>query len=289
MERKDIHIVFGAASGGTLRVSGELREGVAEIVCMNDVLTYGPLVDISSSAVEMHRRREWLSEVWSIDGSDAMQVLDADAAIITSLAGRVSVADRIYLWTGYDAGEILGTARLLSHLAERGAEIYMADYPNVAVTRWDGATIYPDSLAVTAPEQVGEILRRFRRVENEELPRWTAIWREALSDGAMLRILDGEGKISGVDVSYVDHLLEDRCTGEFQKAARVVGYVLCDLYDMRIVLGDSFLNWRLKHLVAAGRLRARGVLNYLRDYEVCLPVAGQPGRDERKGADTNVV
>lgn len=276
MQQKDIHIVFGLSSRGTLRASGEIREEGGEIICMQDVLAYGPLVDISSSAADVHRRKEWLSEVWFADRVHEVKVVDEDAEIITSLAGRVSAADRIYLWTGYAAGEILGTARLLSHLPEREAEIYMADFPNEAVTRRDGSTMYPDSLAVTAPEQVGGILRRFRRVGEDELPRWKAIWREAMSEGAMLRILDREGKPAGVDVSYPDPLLTRRCTGEFQKAARIIGYTLCDLFDLGIVLGDAFLNWRMKHLVAEGRLRSRGVMSHIRDYEVCLPVPDSP-------------
>jgi hypothetical protein len=37
-------------------------------------------------------------------------------------------------------------------------------------------------------------------------------------------------------------------------------------------VGDMFLNRRLKHLVASGRLEARGELKEIRDYEVRLPV-----------------
>lgn len=269
MKHKDIHIVFGPGSRGTLRVSGVVPENSAEIVCMYDVLTYGPLLDIPPSAAEIQERKEWLSKMWPIDCYDEpdQNIVDRDTTIIQSLAGRET--GRIFFWTGRRAGEILGTARLFTLLAGYGREIYIADFPNVAVSRWDGAIIYPDSLSMTAPEQVGEIARRFRRVGEEELPRWSDIWREALSDGAMLRILDEEGQISGVDISWFDRFLESRCTDEFQKAARIIGMVLT--YDMWGDVGDGYLNWRLKALVESGRLQARGLLNQIRDYEVRLP------------------
>jgi hypothetical protein len=179
--------------------------------------------------------------LWPIDCyyRPGLNIVDSDLETIRSLAEGIPAGGRRFFWTGYRAGEILGTARMLHHGVGRGAEIYMADFPNIPVKRHDGVTLYPDCLAMTAQEQVKEIACRFRRVQEDELPRWSDIWREALSDGAVLRILDGEGKISGVDISGFDQFLERRCAGDFQKAARVIGYTLCDLFDLGWPVGDS--------------------------------------------------
>jgi hypothetical protein len=55
------------------------------------------------------------------------------------------------------------------------------------------------------------------------------------------------------------------CKENFQKAASVIGETLVDI---DFIVGDSFLNWRLKLLALNEKIDTQGELNEIRDYEV---------------------
>ncbi len=270
MKPKDTHIVFGRSARGTLAHSGEFDLDGIRLICMDDMLNIGPLCDVDAGEHRVEEREKWLSKLYEMDDWPYEPPVSGDIDKIRMLADEPEKNGKIFLWTGVRASEILSTARLVCHLPETGAEILVPDFPNVPVKNICGETIYPATLSVTAPEQVRDIFKSFKRVTDRQLSEWKKLWGESLSSDATLRIIDEHGHIAEKSEAYFDPVLESYCTDEFQKAARVIGRTLADTY---FNIGDGYLNWRLKQLVASRKLEARGTLGMAREYEVRLPGA----------------
>lgn len=264
---KDTHIVFGRASKGTFDRSGVFNGD--RLVCLYDVMNIGPVCE-PGQPEKAEARKKWLAEIYDgslcfDDSRPEANIVDQDLETIEKLARETGPDDRLFLWTGFDPNEILGTARLLSHLLVKSENIFRADFPNVAVTTRLGKTVYPKALYVTDPSQVGEFRTRFIRLTDTKLAEWKNTWERFRTDDFVLRTLDREGKLTAQDEACFDGLLKSRCTDEFQHPARIVGHTLIDTDSNT---GEGYLYWRLKHLIGAGELEARGTLESPRTYEV---------------------
>lgn len=266
MTEKDTHIVFGRFAENILLESKAIDSDKAHIIVFEDRLNVGTICDLHSID-SIEKRKKWLLESFgNTDETDYyLKIIDEDIAILKTLIENAKHVNKLYIWNGFSASEIVNTARLLFHLSESIKEIYMTDFPNIPIERRDGVVIYPEILAVTAPEQVIELKKHFKLVSNDCLQRWVNLWHKFMSEEATLRILGEDGEIYVKDEDFYDSSLISGCNEEYQSASRVIGYTLCDTnFNVR----DSFLNWRLKQLVLSEKLKAQGELKEMRDYKV---------------------
>jgi len=262
MKQKDIHIVFGKAAKGTFIYSKAFDMNTIQLICLEDCLNIGPIYDLDS-VEEIEKRNDWLLKVFDVN---SFSFINKDIENIKTFIENYE-NERIYLWTGYCASDILNTARLLCHLPAPCNNIFIIDFSNVSVKNRFGTVVYPKALYVTEPSQVGEIAKHFYQLTGENLSKLIQLWEKIKVGHSMLRILDKNGQILEKEETFFDSVLVSYCTNEFQKPARIIGQVLADI-DFNV--GDGFLNWRLKQLSLMNKIETRGSLNEMRDYEVKL-------------------
>lgn len=174
--------------------------------------------------------------------------------------------ERIYLWTGLSAAEIITTARLLYNFQVRHNNISVFDFSNFTMKNARGEEVHPEILGATDLSRVNEIHKHFRPLTEDELLKFRELWKRVKVTNSLVWILDN-GQIIDKDETYFDSFLLSRCTNEFQTPARVVGHTLC---DTNFNVGDAFLNYRLKQLTLMQKLEYRGAMKEMRDYEVRL-------------------
>ncbi len=265
-KKKDLHIVFYHADR-TFMESGAYDPDDVILFHLTDVLTIGPMC-VLDSMEDVEKRKAWLEKTFGDEMYNELQLSAVDQDIAT-IAAILEVADQIediYIWTGYDASEIIATARVLNHLISLDKRIYVLDFSNVQVQNIVGQTVTPKSLVQTASFQIKEVAKHFKLQQLVDLIQWRELWhKNILSESSLLRILDKDGKIYHKQVEYFDAILLSYVKKEFQKAARVIGETLVDI---DFAVGDSYLNWRLKELVLRNVLEFRGKLIEIRDYEV---------------------
>ncbi|WP_352423168.1 DUF3658 domain-containing protein [Proteiniphilum sp.] len=267
-DRQDIHICFGQIARNLLIKSNEFDPSGNKIVCLEDHLCDGPLCDIHSNK-ETEKRKEWISSICSNDEFTKIftDYVTKDLDTIQKLVAEAENCSRIFFWTGFNASEMISTARLLYHIPNPGKEMYMADFPHIPVMALSGEIIYPDILAVTNATDVKEITRHFKKIDSHSFTRWKDLWKKFMGGDSLLRVLEENGDISAHDETYFDSFLISNCTDQFQSAARIIGSTLVDI-DFGV--GDIFLNWRLKQLAGTGKIAFRGALKEIRDYQVML-------------------
>lgn len=66
---------------------------------------------------------------------------------------------------------------------------------------------------------------------------------------------------------YYDNDILEHTPDEFMRAARVVGTVM-GMSDQ--VVGDTFIDYRLRKLIEAGKIEYRGKLRYMREFDIRL-------------------
>ncbi|MDR0565660.1 MAG: DUF1835 domain-containing protein [Prevotellaceae bacterium] len=270
--QKNIHIVFGQIAERTLVDSGVVDFERAEVVALRDDLAVGELCDLSSDGALVERRKKSLMacECYEAHHPDRMEkdnVVEQDLATLKTLVEHYGDIDKIYLWTGCSASEIVATARLLYHLPVPALDrrIFMVGYPNVPVKSVYGDVIYPGILAATAAFQVKEIAKSFRQLTGGELQERKTLWKRLAGGNSQLRVRGKNGEILEKDETYFDAFLEANCSSEFQSAARVIGQTLCDI-DSGV--GDGYLSWRLKQLSRNKKVETCGTLSEIRAYKV---------------------
>jgi len=98
--------------------------------------------------------------------------------------------------------------------------------------------------------------------------RYRNIWRALRAENAALRILR-DGELASAPMDVFDARIMTQVSTEWQKLARVIGYILAlDMDDECQQLGIGVLHSRLRVLVEGGALEGRGNLASLREGEV---------------------
>ena len=80
-------------------------------------------------------------------------------------------------------------------------------------------------------------------------------WKKIADENATVRILEGGKKIVAKEESFYDSEVLKNITPEWQKATRVLSNTL---HRMKIKTGDVFIMWRMKQLIAAGKIETMG-------------------------------
>ncbi len=263
---KSLHIVFGRIARRTLLDSSLFCEKEMETIQLSDNLCLGPLPHPASDK-EWNSRKAWFGNEFSEFEYLGMmtETIDSDSVSLAQIVEKQQQVESLYLWTGTQASEQLATARVISAIGTPAAKIYVMQYNRVSVKNIEGREVTPRSLNATDSFQVAEIANHFLLQDSTDLLHWQTLWREACATDSLLRIIDAEGHVQHVSIDYFDPMLLSFITGEFQSAARIIGYTLVAI-DFEI--GDTFLNQRLKAMAQAGRIAFRGTLKEIRDYQV---------------------
>ena len=107
-------------------------------------------------------------------------------------------------------------------------------------------------------------------------------WRKLCAENATVRILEGGKKIVSRDEKFYDHEILRNLTNDWQKATRVLTNTL---HRMKIKTGDVFLMWRMKELIAQGRIEVLGDVNKnWKEFDIKLP-----GVQQAEATETQTV
>jgi hypothetical protein len=286
--KKLVHIVPGESSAGSLKRSFETDKSLeGEIIFLNDNLSLGPILNLETKKGIVQRHKWWknvtentIEYKWHKKDWDENAKFDL-------IRKTVKRNVKIIFWSGREAFERLTWMRFAWELRNSSTDkIFVMDYPHPKIANWKGNLFPFKSIALLMPEHIPMLKKHFRKAKKSELKEAATDWEKiSNSDSAIRivssrtkikeipensynpRILTSKAKIKYLPEDYFDKNLILRCTNEFQKAARVVGETMTDIDFM---VGDLYLNHRLKECVRQGKLEFKGELKLLRDYQVKL-------------------
>ena len=259
---KDLHIV-ASDSARELLASVDL---FCQCIVFYDKLHLGPLCHLKDED-SIRKRVIFLTDIfghhldiqsWVNDDLDNIQMI-------------LELADykNIYLWLGEINSEKLMAAQLIYYLADLGIPIYIMDLSGFSLINRFGRCYPGHSISWYNPSVLKSVFNRFRRLSSADIQTWKILWKKLLFENTSLRICGQEEIITSVDKEFLSSILYTNCEKQFKRASMVIGMALCSLYNI-IDIGDISLNYFLIELCRAGKLKYRGILENISDYEVCL-------------------
>lgn len=266
-----VHIVCGESAAGSLKV-GLKKEN--KVIGFPDFFAAGPIWKLHEEVGRRHRY-EWLRDHLNVE--DDFIEKEYQKRFTKTLAEIEAIPDHvpIVLWTGENAGEQTGIRYLLYLLKEKPNDIFLINttlaYQDLFNTEEfqygyvhtgsaspeDLRTIYQSSLLDPLP------LEERSRFENE--------WLALSNTKGVVRIWENH-IIKEVGEDYFDELLITAAQNlhkqkgrAFIQAGRLIGEVLGQIDGM---VGDSFLEYRVRSLIYQGFFEIKGIPKAMRYYSV---------------------
>ncbi|WP_409344433.1 DUF1835 domain-containing protein [Paenibacillus sp. MBLB4367] len=271
-----VHIVFGDSIAGSLKLAIK-QQGCADtnkVICFRDLFSIGPLWRLHEEAGRLERSR-WFRDNINDGCEDGDRDRDDEAYYhkISEQFAKIPAEASVVIWSGHNAHEQVGLRYAVYLLRNRRNDIVVFDAAEACQRRFNtversidylhAGEIHPEKLQAVFGEiqEGGPLAHETRQLLEQE-------WLSLAEHHEVLRIWTGE-RIRNVDEHYFDSYLletvEKLHNDDFIKAARVIGEALgyCEQY-----IGDSYLEYRLRHLIYSGRLEIKGVPRAMRYYSV---------------------
>ncbi len=267
-----IHIVFQQSDIDVLNEAMKLDETLqGEIFQIKDDLGVGPLQELDTDE-GWKAREDWWREllkdspygeklVGSFDDRETVkeikEKMDSDTELET------------WIWMGQNQHDVTGYFWLMPQLREYQGKLMILYLNNLPFINEKGQLFYPATIHEILPKEAVKAKKLARPITLSEFEVDPDEWKKIIAENAMVRILEGGKKITGKGVDFYDNDILKNVTADWQKATRVLTNTL---HRMKIKTGDVFLMWRMKQLIADGKIETMGDVNKgWKEFDVKLP------------------
>jgi len=265
-----IHIVFQEADIEALKKSFTLDETLrGDIIQVKDDYAVGPLQDIYS-ANGIEARRQWWRQVLS--GGDYHGIIDDgsvkdDTTTVTELTERLnSDSDEVaWIWAAPNKHDVSGYYWLTSQLKAFAGRIFILHLHNLPFINEKGHIFYPANIFEIPAKEFVKAKKLARIITPGEFEVDAGEWANIISENKGVRTLEGGKKLKQHDYDYYDNELLAFITSDWQKVNKLFHSFFS---KSNKTTGDAYLLWRLKLMIAEGKIDAQGSIKGMKDFEV---------------------
>ena len=278
-----VHIVFQHYDVEVIQKAMELDETLrGEVIEIKDEWGVGPLKELDTEE-GWNARWDWWRQllkdspygeklVGTFDDRETMKEikskLDADATL------------EAWIWMGQNQHDVTGYYWLMRQLKEYQGRIMVLYLNNLPFINEKGQLFYPTGIHEIQPKEAVKAKKLARPITLSEFEVDPDEWKKLSEESATVRILEGGKKIVGKDESFYDNEVTKNLTTEWQKASRVLSNTL---HRMKIKTGDVYLMWRVKEMIAQGKIAVMGdVSKGWKEFDVRLPGVKNDSVEEMK-------
>ena len=252
-----IHIVFQQDDVALLKDAMQLDETLqGEIFEIKDEWGVGPLQNLDEEA-GWNARIEWWRQL--LQGSPYENMLGSfdDRITVSRIKEKLSAEPdgEAWIWMGQNQHDVTGYYWLMRQLKEYQGRVMIIYLNNLPFINEKGQLFYPWAIGNVLPKEIIKAKKLARPITLSEYEIDPDEWKKITEENAMVRVLEGGKKIAGKEENFYDIEILKNLTGEWQKANRVITNTL---NRMKIKTGDVFLMWRLKQLIADGKVETTG-------------------------------
>ena len=267
-----IHIVHNAGDVDILTKAIELDETMAgEVIQVKDDFAVGPIKDLDTEEGWNARLDYWRGLLeGSPYGTDLVGSFD-DREMVKELKRKLdeNPEEQVWIWMGQNQHDVTSYYWLMPQLREYQGRVMILYMNNLPFINEKGQLFYPSWLHEIQPKEFLKAKKLARPITLSEYEVDPDEWRKLMEENAPVRMLEGGKKIVGKDERFYDSEILKNITPEWQKANRALTNTL---HRMKIKTGDVFLMWRMKELIAAGKIEVMGDTGKgWKDFDVRLP------------------
>jgi len=267
-----IHVVFNESEVDLMKEVIGLDETLAgEVLQIKDDYAVGPLHQLDTDEGWQARHDWWISLLENSHYAGANTVKFDDRKTVFELKEKLMAdpALEIWIWMGQNQHDVSGYFWLMPQLREFVGRIMILYLNNLPFINEKGQIFYPSWIGDIQAKEFLKAKKLARPITLSEFEVDPDEWKRLCEENSMVRVLEGGKKIIGKEEVFYDSDIIRNLTPEWQKAARVITNTL---HRMKIKTGDVFLMWRMKKLIADGRIEVTGDTNKgWKDFDVRIP------------------
>lgn len=253
-----IHIVFNQVEVELMQQVTALDETLqGPVVQIRDDFAVGPIAGLDTEEGWQARLDWWRELLKGAPYPDDLVGSFDDRKTVAALKAQLTAdpEEVIWIWMGQNQHDVCGYYWLIPQLKEFQGRIMVLYMNNLPFINDKGQIFYPSWLSEIRPSEFLKARKLARPVTLSEFEIDPDEWNKLVQENAMVRMLEGGKKIAGRDASFYDDEILKNLTGEWQKATRVLSNTL---NRMKIKTGDVFIMWRMKELIATGKITVEG-------------------------------
>jgi hypothetical protein len=267
-----IHIVFQQADVDVLKKAMEIDESLkGEIFEIKDEWGVGPLNELDTDEGWIARQEWWRAQLKDSPYGEKLVGSFDDRETVKEIKARLEADQSLeaWIWMGQNQHDVTGYFWLMRQFKEWQGRMMILYLNNLPFINEKGQLFYPSAIHEIQPKEAVKAKRLARAITLSEFEVDPDEWKRLSEENAAVRILEGGKKIVGKDETFYDNEVLKNLTAEWQKATRVLTNTL---HRMKIKTGDVFLMWRMKELVAQGKIQMLGdVGKGWKEFDVKLP------------------
>ena len=253
-----MHIVFNGSEVDLMKEVMQLDESLqGEVILIRDDFAVGPLQDLDTEEGWQGRYQWWMNLIsyshYSEKDLPAFDDRQTVAALKEKLTGDESL--ELWIWMGQNQHDVCGYFWLMRQLAEFQGRVQVLYLNNLPFINEKGQIFYPAWLSQIQPREFVKAKKLARPITLSEFETDPDEWKRLAEENQPVRILEGGKKIVGKEASFYDSEILKNLTPEWQKAWRLVSNTL---HRMPVKTGDVFIEWRVKELIASGKMETLG-------------------------------
>jgi len=257
-----------------------------EVILIRDDYAVGPLAALETADGQLSRKHWWRQVLGSTPhGEDMIESVD-DVATVKAILGALedNPEEELWIWMGQNQHDVMGYYWLMPQLKLFVGRVHVLYLNNLPFINEKGQLFYPAWLSEIPAKEFKKAKKLARPVTPSEFEIDPDEFNRLKSENAMVRLLEGGKKILGQPIDHYDKEILRQCTGESQKAARVLQLTL---QRMKERTGDVFLMYRIRELLRIGQLLTQGDPERpWKDLDIKRP-GGSPAATSFEGEETS--
>ncbi|HEU4573481.1 MAG TPA: DUF1835 domain-containing protein [Chitinophagaceae bacterium] len=267
-----VHIVFNESEVDLMKQVIEMDESLSgDVTLIRDDFAVGPLTGLDTPE-GWNARVEWWRSLLAASpyGQDLAGSFDdreTIQAIITKLDEDPDL--QVWLWMGQNQHDVCGYYWLMPQLKNYQGRIMVIYLNNLPFINEKGQLFYPSWLHEIQPKEFLKAKKLARPITLSEFEVDPDEWKRLCDENALVRALEGGKKITGRSEDFYDNEILKNLSTDWQKANRLLSNTL---HRMKIKTGDVFIMWRIKTLIAEGKIEIMGdAAKGWKEFDVKLP------------------
>ncbi|MEO6328973.1 MAG: DUF1835 domain-containing protein [Ginsengibacter sp.] len=265
-----IHVVFQENDIDTLKKAIELDETLqGDVIQIKDDYAVGPLKDIYEEE-GIQTRKQWWRDVLS--GGDYDGIVDDgsvadDNKMLSDLIIRLTSNndEEVWIWAAPNKHDVSGYYWLISLLKDFEGRILILYLNNLPFINDKGSIFYPQNIFNIPPKEFLKAKKLARAITPGEFEVDADEWNKLTYENRGVRTLEGGKKLIQYDYDYYDNDLLAFITPDWQKVNKLFHTFFS---KSKNITGDAYLLWRLKLMIAEGKIDAQGEIKRMKDFEV---------------------
>jgi len=267
-----IHIVFNESEVKLMQEVIALDETLTgEVIQVKDDFAVGPLAGIDTEEGWNERVQWWRNLLQGSPYKEDLAGSFDDRQTVKEIQEKLEndPNEEVWIWMGQNQHDVTGYYWLIPQLKAYQGRVMILYMNNLPFINEKGQLFYPSWLSEIQPKEFIKAKKLARPITLSEFEVDPDEWKKLVDENAMVRILEGGKKIIGEKESFYDNEVLKNVTTEWQKATRVLTNTL---HRMKIKTSDVFIMWRMKQLIADGKIETLGDTNKAwKEFDVRLP------------------